>query len=48
MEASLLMQLAENNESNLYAIASDMISEDENQMQNVCQAYEVVKHALLG
>lgn len=48
MEAILLMQLAESNESNLLDIASDMIAENEEQFDNVCQAYEVVKHDLLG
>ena len=48
MESILLMQLAESNESNLLDIASDMIAENEEQFDNVCQAYEVVKHDLLG
>lgn len=48
MEATVMMELLNNDESNLFDIASDMIAENQEQMQNVCQAYEVVKHALLG
>lgn len=48
MEASLMMNLVNSKKSNLYDIASDMITEDQEQMLNICQAYEVVKHALLG
>jgi len=49
MEAALMMELVEGkNQTNLFKIASDMIDEDQTQYMNVCQAYEVVKHELLG
>ena len=48
LEAALMIEIVEGNKPNLYTIASDMIAEDQTQYMNVCQAYEVVKHELLG
>lgn len=49
MEATLLNDLAAQNESNLYAIANDMLAtEARENFESICQAYEVVKHNLLG
>lgn len=49
MEAALLSDLAIQNESNLYSIANDMlVAEDRVHFESICQAYEVVKHNLLG
>ncbi|HJH11591.1 MAG TPA: hypothetical protein K8V30_07930 [Metalysinibacillus jejuensis] len=49
MEAQLMADMTEAKEANLYEIASLMIAdEDMTQFANVCQAYEVVKHHLVG
>lgn len=48
MEGQLLSDLAMNDEANLYDIASDMIEASETDMMDICQAYEVVKHNLIG
>lgn len=49
MEAALMSQMEDHNEENLlFAIASDMIAKEKDQFKNVCQAYEVVKHHIVG
>lgn len=48
MEGQLLNDLAMNDEANLYEIASEMIEASEADMMDICQAYEVVKHNLIG
>ncbi|MCL1694974.1 MULTISPECIES: hypothetical protein [unclassified Lysinibacillus] len=49
MEAALMNKMEDHNEENLlFSIASDMIAEEKDQFSNVCQAYEVVKHNLVG
>lgn len=49
MEAALMNQMEDHNEENLlFSIASDMIAKEQDQYENVCQAYEVVKHHLIG
>lgn len=49
MEATLLSDLAIQNESNLYAIAHNMLTtQSREDFASICQAYEVVKHNLLG
>lgn len=48
MEAAVLNDLVTTDTSDLYEIASEMIAEDKGAFQNICQAYEVVKHNLLG
>ena len=51
MEAILLNDLVTANELdyNLYDIATKLMEEnDEASYENICQAYEVVKHELLG
>lgn len=48
MEGQLLNDLAMNDEASLYDIASSMIEASEEDMMDICQAYEVVKHNLIG
>lgn len=48
MEAAILNNLVTTDTSDLYEIAVEMIAEDKEAYQNICQAYEVVKHNLLG
>ncbi|KOS60990.1 hypothetical protein FJQ98_19950 [Lysinibacillus agricola] len=49
MEAALMNKMEDHNEENLlFSIASDMIAKEKDQFKNVCQAYEVVKHHLVG
>lgn len=48
MESQLLNDLTMNDEANLYAIATDLIESEEQDMMDICQAYEVVKHTLIG
>lgn len=48
MEAAVLYDLVTTDTSDLYRIATDMIAEDKEAFQYICQAYEVVKHNLLG
>ncbi|MFJ7979381.1 hypothetical protein ACIQ1D_03610 [Lysinibacillus xylanilyticus] len=49
MEAALMNKMEDHNEENLlFTIASDMIVKEKDQFKNVCQAYEVVKHHLVG
>lgn len=48
MEGQLLNDLAMNDEASLYDIASGMIEASEEDMMDICQAYEVVKHNLIG
>ena len=49
IEATLLSDLAMQNESNLYAIANEMLAKEAREnFESICQAYEVVKHNLLG
>jgi len=49
MEAAIMNKMEDHNEENLlYSIALDMIAKEKDQLKNVCQAYEVVKHHLVG
>lgn len=48
MEAAILNTLVTTSSSDLYEIATEMIAEDKEAYPNICQAYEVVKHELLG
>ncbi|WP_341323239.1 hypothetical protein NSQ62_07155 [Solibacillus sp. FSL H8-0523] len=48
MEAAVLNDLVTTDASDLYEIALDMITEDKESYVNICQAYEVVKHNLVG
>lgn len=49
LQAIVMADLAEEKEVNLYKLANDMIScHHEDEFENICQAYEVVKHQLLG
>ncbi|MGN4124359.1 hypothetical protein ACMGD3_04965 [Lysinibacillus sphaericus] len=49
MEAALMNKMEDHNEENLlFSIASNIIAEEKDQFKNVCQAYEVVKHHLVG
>ncbi|QDP99500.1 hypothetical protein FOH38_02425 [Lysinibacillus fusiformis] len=49
MEAALMNSMEDHNEENLlFSIASNIIAQEKDQYKNVCQAYEVVKHHLIG
>ena len=51
MEAKLLNDIAAGNEldHDLYDIATELLeSNNKDSYENICQAYEVVKHHLLG
>ena len=48
IEASVLYDLVTTDTSDLYIIASDLIENNKEDFTNICQAYEVVKHELLG
>ena len=48
MEAAVLNDLVTTDSSDLYEIAVKMIAEHKDAYKNICQAYEVVKHNLVG
>lgn len=49
MQAIIMADLAENDETTLYGVANDMINcHHENEFRHICQAYEVVKHQFIG
>lgn len=49
LQAIVMADLAEEKETNLFGMANDMIAcHHEDEFENICQAYEVVKHNLLG
>lgn len=49
MEAALMSDIIADHELDLYDVATDLISHNDGKMlANICQAYEVVKHHLLG
>ena len=49
IEGQILMDLANHDDANLYQIAIELIQkEPSDQLALICQAYEVVKHDLLG
>ena len=48
MKAAILYDLVTTDKSDLYQIALDMIQQDKQQYKNICQAYEVVRHNLVG
>lgn len=49
IEGTLMSDILTDNELDLYEIATDLISHHDGKMfSDICQAYEVVKHHLLG
>lgn len=48
MEAAVLYDLVTTDKSDLFHIASGLIEENKEDFSHICQAYEVVKHELLG
>lgn len=49
MEATILSEIVTENEHDLYEIATDLINHNDDKMfADICQAYEVVKHHLIG
>ena len=49
IESQILMDLADYDDADLYTIANQLIqNESSDKMASICQAYEVVKHELLG
>ena len=49
MQATLLIDMVTANELDLYDIANDMIAKsDDKDFEHICQAYEIVKHHLVG
>ncbi|MER1999624.1 MAG: hypothetical protein ABS882_07600 [Lysinibacillus sp.] len=48
IEAAVLYDLVTTDTSDIYNIATEMIEKNEEAYAEICQAYEVVKHNLLG
>ncbi|MER1985002.1 MAG: hypothetical protein ABS948_03825 [Solibacillus sp.] len=48
MQNAVLYDLVTTDASDLYEIATQLIAQNEEDLSTICQAYEVVKHALLG
>ncbi|MGG0657641.1 hypothetical protein [Rummeliibacillus pycnus] len=49
IESQILMDLAAHDDADLYTIANQLIqNEPSDKLESICQAYEVVKHELLG
>ena len=49
MQATLLIDMVTANELDLYGIASDLIAKsDDKDSEHIWQAYEIVKHHLVG
>lgn len=48
IEGQLMMDLAQGKQSSLASIAHDLIARHKTSSRDICQAYEVVKHDLLG
>lgn len=48
MEAAVLNNLVTTDTSDIYDIATDMIAQDQAAFEHICQAYEIVKHNLVG
>lgn len=49
MQATLLIDMVTANELDLYGIASDLIAKsDDKESEHIWQAYEIVKHHLVG
>lgn len=49
IESEILMNLADHDDADLYLIAKKLLKhESEDMMKSICQAYEVVKHELVG
>lgn len=49
LEGEILMNLVDCDDADLYRIAEKLIKqESEAKMKSICQAYEVVKHELVG
>ncbi len=49
IEGEILMNLADHDDADLYLIAKNLLKhESEEMMESICQAYEVVKHELVG
>lgn len=48
MQNAVLYDLVTTDASDLYEIATQLIAQNEQDLSNICQAYEVVKHTLLG
>lgn len=49
LQALLMADLAEKDETTLYGVANDMIKwHHPDELKNICQAYEIVKHQFIG
>lgn len=48
MQAAVLYDLVTTDTSDLYKIATTLIEQNEADTATICQAFEVVKHNLLG
>lgn len=48
IESAVLFDLVTVDTSDIYNIATEMIEQNEEAYADICQAYEVVKHELLG
>lgn len=48
IQGQLMFDLAAGKETNLFDIATNLIAKHKSDQRDICQAYEVVKHSLLG
>lgn len=48
IQGQLMLDLAAGHNTSLEGIANDLIARHKTDRRDICQAYEVVKHALLG
>lgn len=48
IQGQLMFDLATGHETSLETIANNLIARHKADRRDICQAYEVVKHALLG
>ncbi|GEK35023.1 hypothetical protein [Kurthia sibirica] len=48
IKSQLLMDLSTKNVADLESIANHLIARHKTDMRDICQAYEVVKHSLIG
>ncbi|MBQ0139194.1 MAG: hypothetical protein KBT36_07855 [Kurthia sp.] len=48
IQGQLMLDLATGNKTSLETIANNLIARHRTNQRDICQAYEVVKHSLLG
>ena len=48
IKGQLMYEIAAGKDTSLMEIATNLIARHKTEQRNICQAYEVVKHSLLG